>query len=138
MISMDPNRFGPHPASNDTQTPALSEAQTHALERVSAVARESELALNLEAGDMLFFNNWALLHRRDGYNDGEQTTRHLVRLWLRNNELGWNVPQQMSIPWEAAYGRNTSWVEKQYKLEPMATYEIPTYTAGSAAFVLED
>lgn len=62
----------------------------------------------------------------------------MVRLWLRNSELGWDVPKDMSIPWEAAYGDSNASTERVYALEPKRDYEIPKYSAGSAAFVLED
>ena len=134
---MDPGRFGPH-AQSEGRIPGLSEAQKHALTRVSEVAQKHELELKLEAGDILFFNNWALLHRRAAYEDGQDAARHLVRLWLRNTKLGWAIPSAMSIPWEAAYGNETKAAKKQYMVEPRAEYEVPKYTAGSAAFVLED
>lgn len=135
MASMDPNRFGPHAASPDG-VPPLTAAQRHALGRVEAVARRLELGLRLETGSLLFLNNWALLHRRDAYRDDERTARHLVRLWLRNTQLGWPVPAPMLPPWLAAYGDRAA--PPQYALHPPATYIVPKYSAGSAAFVLED
>ncbi|KND89360.1 hypothetical protein TOPH_05967 [Tolypocladium ophioglossoides CBS 100239] len=138
MASLDPNRFGRHPASTDADIPALNAAQTHALERVSAVARKTELELRLETGDLVFFNNWAVLHRRDAYEDGKSSSRHLVRLWLRNTRLGWPVPPQMLPPWQAAYGETSKTKTRIYSLYPMATYAIPKYSAGSAAFLIED
>ncbi|KAI9155057.1 Taurine hydroxylase-like protein SAT17 [Paramyrothecium foliicola] len=139
MTSMDPNRFGPHPSfTGSPKPPSLTAFQIHALERVSAVAYESELGLRLEQGDLLFFNNWALLHRRDAYRDGEETSRHLVRLWLRNSQLGWAVPSSMLPPWVAAYGPAESDGARVYALHPSKEYKKPKYTAGSAAFIIED
>ncbi|POR31577.1 Uncharacterized protein TPAR_08235 [Tolypocladium paradoxum] len=138
MASMDPNRFGRHPASTDAETPALNAAQKHALERVSVVAKRTELQLRLETGDILFLNNWAMLHRRDAYDDDKTSSRHMVRLWLRNTRLGWLVPPLMLPPWQAAYGETSKGKARIYSLYPMATYKIPKYSAGSAAFVIED
>ncbi|PHH62268.1 hypothetical protein CDD82_2022 [Ophiocordyceps australis] len=84
------------------------------------------------------FNNWALLHRRDGYEDGQHTSRHLVRLWLRNTQLGWSVAASMLKPWLAAYGQDLMETPRLYPLHPMATYTVPKYTTGSAAFIVED
>lgn len=137
MASMDPNRFGPHPSSDRTDTPGLTIPQKHALERLSSAAYRSELRLELVGGDILFFNNWALLHRRDAYTDDEETSRHMVRLWLRNSEIGWPVPQSFMPPWLAAYGENSQ-VKQLYPLVPMPDYKVPKYSAGSAAFVIED
>lgn len=138
MTSMDPNRFGRHPSSRGVDIPILRESQKHALHRVSFVAREHELGLDLHTGDILFFNNWALLHRRDSYTDDEDTSRHMVRLWLRNTDKGWPVPEGMLPPWLAAYGKEQPTSERLYPLEPKREYEVPKYSAGSAAFVLED
>ncbi|KAL7809491.1 hypothetical protein V8C26DRAFT_423159 [Trichoderma gracile] len=137
MASMDPNRFGPHPSSGPTDIPALTATQLSALERISKAAYHSELRLRLETGDLLFFNNWALLHRRDSYTDSDETSRHMVRLWLRNSKLGWSVPDSMLPPWDAAYGDNGART-RLYPLVPMADYKVPKYSAGSAAFVIED
>ncbi|PTB63346.1 Clavaminate synthase-like protein [Trichoderma citrinoviride] len=137
MASMDPNRFGPHPSSGPTDIPPLTTTQLSALERISKAACRSELRLHLKTGDLLFFNNWALLHRRDSYTDSEETSRHMVRLWLRNSKLGWSVPESMRPPWNAAYGDNGV-RNRLYPLIPMPEYKVPKYSAGSAAFVLED
>jgi hypothetical protein len=138
MSSIDPNRFGRHKATPNADIPVLTMSQEHALQRVSEVAHYHELRLDLETGDMLFFNNWALLHRRDAYTDGVDTSRHMVRLWLRNTEKGWPVPEGMLTPWLAAYGEDQPPAERKYPLQPKKEYEIPKYSAGSAAFVLED
>jgi hypothetical protein len=136
MTSMDPNRFGPHPNSKTQNTPRLTAAQEYALERVSAVACEVELGLRLEQGDVLFFNNWALLHRRDSYTDGD-ASRHLVRLWLRDSQAGWSVPEAMLPPWAAAYGDEQA-AQPVYAMNPDKEYKKSKYTAGSAAFVIEE
>ncbi|EGR44728.1 uncharacterized protein TRIREDRAFT_69791 [Trichoderma reesei QM6a] len=137
MASMDPNRFGPHPSSGPTDVPPLTATQLSALERISKAAYRSELRLHLKTGDLLFFNNWALLHRRDSYTDSDETSRHMVRLWLRNSKLGWSVPNSMLPPWYAAYGDNVV-RNRLYPLIPMPDYKVPKYSAGSAAFVIED
>ncbi|KAL7965502.1 Clavaminate synthase-like protein [Trichoderma sp. SZMC 28014] len=137
MASMDPNRFGPHPSYGSSNVPSLTAAQLLALDKISNAAYRTELRLDLKTGDILFFNNWALLHRRDAYTDGDETSRHMVRLWLRNSELGWSVPDSLLQPWFAAYGENGV-RERLYPLVPAAEYKLPKYSAGSAAFVIED
>lgn len=138
MANMDLGRFGPHPAfTGNPKPPSLTSAQEYALKRVSAIAREIELAIRLEKGDVLFFNNWALLHRRDEYQDSEDWSRHLVRLWLRNNQIGWSVPESMLPPWIAAYGSEQP-VPPIYSLHPVKKYVKPAHALGSAAFVMDD
>lgn len=137
MASMDPNRFGPHPSYGSSNVPSLTASQLLALEKISNAAYRTELRLDLKTGDILFFNNWALLHRRDAYTDSDETSRHMVRLWLRNSELGWSVPDSLLQPWFAAYGENGV-RDRLYPLVPTAEYKLPKYSAGSAAFVIED
>ncbi|KJZ77238.1 hypothetical protein HIM_03559 [Hirsutella minnesotensis 3608] len=136
LVSLDPNRLGPPPGT-ERHIPPLSLTQKHALSRISEVARRFELRLKLNTGDILFFNNWALLHRRDAYQDDEHTSRHMVRLWLRNTKMGWAVPSCMLPPWLAAYGEASRNRPRLYPLHPMPNYVVPRYSTGSAAFVIE-
>jgi hypothetical protein len=122
----------------DSTIPSLTDSQRHALQAVSESAARSELQLNLKKGDILFFNNLALLHRRDAYLDGENSSRHMVRLWLRSQKLGWAIPNSLLPPWEAAYGENKKVKVRTYPLVPAAKYPNRRYTSGSAAFVIED
>lgn len=137
LASMDPHRLGPHPTSPDEGIPPLTAPQRLALDRVADIARQKELRLRLNTGDLLFFNNWALLHRREAYQDDDCPSRHLVRLWLRNTKLGWSIPRQMLPPWRAAFEEDTT-VEMTYPLHPPDTYTVPRYATGSAAFVMDD
>ncbi|OAA51918.1 Taurine catabolism dioxygenase TauD/TfdA [Metarhizium rileyi] len=136
MTSIDPNRFGPHPACSGSSIPTLSQDQKYALQKLEEAALSSELELDLERGDLLFLNNWALLHRREAYDDDDTTSRHLVRLWLRSSEQGWSVPLSMLLPWKAAYESKIQ--TRIYALHPSPTYSAPKYTVGSAAFLLDD
>ncbi|RFU73525.1 hypothetical protein TARUN_8739 [Trichoderma arundinaceum] len=120
-----------------TDIPSLTDSQQSALEGISKAACRTELRLNLKTGDILFFNNWALLHRRDSYTDSDESSRHMVRLWLRNSKLGWSVPDSLLPPWFAAYGENGV-RNRLYPLIPMPDYKVPKYSAGSAAFMIED
>ncbi|KAL3607337.1 hypothetical protein FPOAC2_02320 [Fusarium poae] len=137
LASLDPHRLGPHPKMN-TNIPALSEAQLYALQVVSDTASRFELQLKLETGDLLFFNNLALVHRRDAYTDDNTSSRHLVRLWLRNQKYGWVIPDGMLPPWEAAYGENRKIRTQYYPIVPMPEYSVPKYTTSSACFVMQD
>ncbi|RDA94931.1 hypothetical protein CP533_0097 [Ophiocordyceps camponoti-saundersi (nom. inval.)] len=150
LVSMDPHRLGPPTNStadaddddddeqDEDDIPALTDAQRRALDRVSEVAEQTELRLSLQTGDFLFFNNLALLHRREAYKEDEKLpSRHLVRLWLRNSKLGWTIPPLMMDPWRAAFEKDAG-VEMKYPLHPPDKYVVPKYTTGSAAFVMDD
>jgi hypothetical protein len=148
LISVDPGRLGLHPATaragreTSTPVPSLSAQQLGALEVLSTLATESRHRLDTKQGDMVFLNNLALLHARDSYVDSEDgPSRHLVRLWLRNPELAWDIPQSMRVPWEAAFGPDGNGfpgLDRRYPTLPSLKYKPPKYTAGSAAFILED
>jgi alpha-ketoglutarate-dependent taurine dioxygenase len=47
--------------------PDLNDRQVEALNMVQLLAEENALVLDLEAGDMLFWNNLGLLHARNGF-----------------------------------------------------------------------
>lgn len=146
LVSVDPGRLGLHPttakARIESEIPALSSLQLESLDILTSLASKHKSHLDLKAGDMVFINNLGFLHARDSYVDPEAGPgRHLVRLWLRNPKLAWSIPNSMREPWEAAYGPDGNGfpeLKKQYPAKPSALYEPPKYTAGSAAFMLED
>lgn len=138
LVSLDPHRLGPHPKMIDSNIPPLTPAQLYALQEVSKSAARAELRLTLNKGDILFFNNLALLHRRDRYQDDENSSRHMVRLWLRSQKLGWAIPDVLLPAWEAAYGENRKVGAGIYQPFPTADYPVQRYTTGSAAFLVED
>ena len=156
MASVDPGRLGLHPATakalenkegTEAVVPALTDDQHRALAALSMAATEHRFRLDTQPGDVVFINNWAMLHARDSYEDGsgsgaaDEPRRHLVRLWLRNSKLAWAVPDAMRAPREAAYGPAGDGNEtntKLYAVVPAPVYKVPKYTAGSAAFIIED
>jgi hypothetical protein len=137
LVSLDPHRLGPHPTMTNN-IPELSGDQLDALQAVSDAASQVELQLKLETGDLLFFNNLALIHRRDAYTDDDTSSRHMVRLWLRSQKYGWAIPDGMLPPWEAAYGENRKIKTRHYPIVPMPEYPVQRYVTSSACFVMED
>lgn len=158
IFSVDPGRLGLHPATSQPARgpvdPELTDYQHEALDVVSKLATKNRYRLDTMPDDMIFVNNWSLLHARDSYVDSDtMQRRHLVRLWLRNSKRAWDIPREMKIPWEAAFGpkgdgnpvyragsKGRQWleIEKKYPVTPAPEYKPPRYTAGSAAFILED
>ncbi|KAK3326208.1 hypothetical protein B0H66DRAFT_150976 [Apodospora peruviana] len=148
LISVDPGRLGLHPVTAKTglgsSIPDLTCRQLEALDVLTSLAARHRLRLDTKPGDMVFIQNWAMLHARDSYKDPENgPRRHLVRLWIRDSELGWNIPDSMRVPWDAAYAPDTEnggadTGQKKYPTVPAREYRPPKYTAGSAAFVLRD
>lgn len=96
------SHFSPHHPS----VPAMTELQAEALDAVYFIAKENALELTLQPGDMLLINNFAMLHARSGFADdvaaGRQ--RHMLRLWLRNEERMWETPRELERISYECYG----------------------------------
>ncbi|KAH6723798.1 hypothetical protein BKA61DRAFT_664521 [Leptodontidium sp. MPI-SDFR-AT-0119] len=94
--------------------PELSDAHVEALYAVQFVGEQHAMSTKLKAGEMLFWNNLAMLHSRAGFTDAPDHRRHLVRLWLRNDatESGWPIPGELQASFEDAFehaGRSQLW-----------------------------
>ncbi|KAI1779501.1 Clavaminate synthase-like protein [Hypoxylon cercidicola] len=98
--------------------PKLNERQREALDVVEAIAQAVQLEIKTQPGDMHFINNLAILHRREGFVDGEssQQKRHLVRMRLRSTRLGWEIPDDLKQEWDNAFDKDAY---QTWHLEPM-------------------
>lgn len=112
-----------HPRPMDL--PSLSPRQLEALDAVERVARATELEITTQAGDMHIINNLAVLHRREGFVDGSTALerRHLVRMRLRDDELGWEIPEQLAHEWSRAFDDGLR--SRVWHLEPMPRRYFP-------------
>lgn len=137
------------------QVPDLTDVQLEALCVVSSIAERNKVQLDTNSGDLIFINNWAVMHSRSAYEDAEVSTdgdvvarRHLLRLWLRNSELGWKIPESMRAPWETAFGYTDEgyvsgdyrqvFAQLRYDVVPEPDYKPARYTTGSAAFTISE
>lgn len=111
-----------HP--RDSQLPQLTALQREALNYVEKISRATEFEFSTQPGDIHFINNLALLHRRESFTNGKESSqnRHLVRMRLRDSELGWDIPPQLQPEWDSAFepGFPGTW-----HLEPMPESYIP-------------
>ncbi|ROT40076.1 taurine catabolism dioxygenase TauD [Sodiomyces alkalinus F11] len=96
--------------------PALTSRQIEALNAVEALARATQLEIQTQAGDIHFINNFAVLHRREGFVDGPQEKRHLVRMLLRDTQQGWAIPEELRRHWFDAFEREA---DRAWHLQPM-------------------
>ena len=66
--------------------PRLSEAQNEVMSLIDRLAFDEKIRFDvqLEEGDMLFINNYQVMHARSEFEDYEEPERrrHLMRLWL--------------------------------------------------------
>ncbi|KAI8935842.1 hypothetical protein NX059_007359 [Plenodomus lindquistii] len=86
--------------------PPITEAQAEALDALHFLAEKYALGLEFKKGDVQFVNNLSIFHARDGFTNepamGKE--RHLVRLWLRDEELAWETPEALGERWRGVYG----------------------------------
>ncbi|ETS76887.1 hypothetical protein PFICI_10761 [Pestalotiopsis fici W106-1] len=120
MFSMDPARLGPREGN---RAPPLTGEQEAALMILQTVARKHQVKLDHRAGDLVFLNNYTVLHAREAYQDGESTSRHLVRLWLHNPTLGLSIPDGFHLIWDCTFGeRSKKIINHSYPVIPMPLY----------------
>ncbi|KAM0564301.1 hypothetical protein ACHAPJ_000511 [Fusarium lateritium] len=98
--------------------PIVTTRQIEALDAVESIAKAAQLEISTQAGDIHFINNLTILHRREGFVNGEaaQERRHLVRMRLRDDELGWKLPTDLRHEWSAAFNEEAP---KIWHIEPM-------------------
>lgn len=65
--------------------------------------------IQLEPGDMVFFNNLSMMHARDAFVDDEAKglKRHLIRLILRDEEAAYELPVSLKDTWRDLYEHDT-------------------------------
>ncbi|KZP02489.1 Clavaminate synthase-like protein [Athelia psychrophila] len=83
--------------------PPISEAHAEALDTLHFLAEKYALSLDFQKGDIQYVNNLSIFHARDGFRDDKENTRHLLRLWLRNEELAWKIPEYLNANWQRLY-----------------------------------
>ena len=71
----------------------LIEAQAEAIDAIHFTAVKHGLEINLLPGDMCFINNLALMHGRNAFEDSDESKRYFLRLWLRDPENAWEIPE---------------------------------------------
>ncbi|OAR01570.1 hypothetical protein LLEC1_07584 [Akanthomyces lecanii] len=83
--------------------PPLSEEQAEALDALHLIASKHCIEIKQQAGDMLFVNNFAILHSRKSFTDSEVAKRYFMRLWLYNEEQSWTLPESLQLPWDRIF-----------------------------------
>ncbi|KAK4164255.1 hypothetical protein QBC43DRAFT_318445 [Cladorrhinum sp. PSN259] len=113
-----------HPRS--PHLPTLTSQQKEALDAIEAIAQATQLEIQTQPGDMHFINNLAVLHRREGFVNGEAANekRHLVRMRLRSTQNGWPIPSALDHEWNKAFGQKGG---KHWHLEPMPASFFPLH-----------
>ncbi|KAK3395145.1 hypothetical protein B0H63DRAFT_64633 [Podospora didyma] len=101
--------------------PGLTEAQAEAIDAMHYIAKKHEIKPTMQRGDLRFINNMALLHRREAFeNHPGSAARHLVRLWLHNDEgMCWALPGPLRLAWARVFEDDEGGREQHWDVEPV-------------------
>ncbi|KAM0342493.1 hypothetical protein ACHAPU_009466 [Fusarium lateritium] len=91
------------PTDDGSFAPKPTTKQVEALDIVQQLAEKYHLSLKMEPGDMAFINNHGILHAREAFVDTPTNTRYLVRMWLKNENLAWQLPRTLRRGNERTY-----------------------------------
>ncbi|KAI9147576.1 Taurine hydroxylase-like protein SAT17 [Paramyrothecium foliicola] len=97
--------------------PPITEAQAEALDALHFLAEKHAVALQFRPGDIQFVNNLSIFHARGAFRDSEQKQRHLIRLWLRDEENAWKTPAALQGLWDRVY-KDVKPEGQRFPLEP--------------------
>lgn len=78
----------------DPAMPGVTKKQMHAMHAVEELAKRFCMKLDRKQGDIQFVNNLSILHARGAYrgSNGKPSTRHLLRMFLRDADNAWEKP----------------------------------------------
>ncbi|KAL0959090.1 hypothetical protein HGRIS_014388 [Hohenbuehelia grisea] len=96
--------------------PPITEAQAEALDALHFLAEKFSLGIQGQKGDIQYINNVGLVHAREAFRDDSEHIRHLIRLWLRDDELAWKTPKALQRSWSKLYSVPAD--DQQFPLEP--------------------
>ena len=112
--------------------PPISEAQAEALDAIEYTAQKYKVTMKLEKGDIQLQNNLATIHGRSKFTDGAQSSgdsRYMLRLWVRDEELGWELPPALRSEWGRVF--NIKPEDQVWPKEP--THQSVTDGGGSCS-----
>ncbi|KAF1815432.1 Clavaminate synthase-like protein [Eremomyces bilateralis CBS 781.70] len=138
ILSFDPGSLRRLETETVPGVPPLCDSQLEAIEVLLSTAAQYRYPVTAQPGDMLFINNFSHMHSRSAYVDEGCQRRHLIRLWLHNQELGWQLPGHLRPSWEKVFANDDNMPEK-YPVEPVPIYKAPRITMGSGStHLIED
>ncbi|KAF8419300.1 hypothetical protein EV426DRAFT_615762 [Tirmania nivea] len=103
--------------------PDLTPAQERALRVVQKIAEEVCTPISIEAGDIVFINNRAVLHARSSYVDHSPdpaSKRQATRLVIRDAEYGWAIPKVLEPRFKGIYGSTERPEDERWEFRPFA------------------
>lgn len=88
---------------NDEVSKALTMAHMDAMDNLEFLARKNSISMNLQRGDVQWVNNLGILHSRDAFQDNDIHRRELQRIWVRNEEMAWDLPKALDGLWNRIF-----------------------------------
>jgi hypothetical protein len=141
ILNVDPGPLQRIAGDPEMGIDPLTPAQLDALDIVLNLAQKHHMAVNMQPGDILFVNNLSNMHSREPFEDEGHRKRHLLRLWLHNEDLSWNIPKGLQSSWDAIYAHCGGMADMVFPVEPKAYYKPPrisTTTASACLMPAED
>jgi len=117
--------------------PAISEAQAEALDALEFTARKVATRMSLQKGDIQFQNNLATIHGREAFEDslegesGVSRKRHLLRLWLHDDEYAWRLPPALLGEWNGVFNPTVRPEDEEFPDSPTTTTATDPTTSSS-------
>ena len=111
----------------------MTETQAEAIDMVHFTAVKHQLTVKLERGDMFLINNLAVQHARSAFIDKPFQRRHIIRLWLRNEELAWETPEGLKKTWFEKYGDSYRRKIATWNIHPGAPRERVLFRSDSCS-----
>jgi hypothetical protein len=102
-----------------------------ALGVIESLARESQLRIRIKPGDMVYVNNYAMLHSRESFEDSDEKIRHVVRMWLRNPATAWSLPRELAEGNRRVFEDMD--LPEQWAIEEMPKLPVPWYNFGAGS-----
>lgn len=86
----------------DPTMPSVTTRQMHAMHAVEELSKRFCTKVDRKQGDIQFFNNLSILHARGAYqgSNGKPSTRHLLRMFLRDPANAWEKPARFRSNFE--------------------------------------
>lgn len=114
--------------------PAISEAQAEALDAIEFTAQKHTTVMRLKKGDIQLQHNLATIHGRRAFTNPDDSPflgRHLLRLWIRDEELAWSTPPELMNEWKRVFDPRIGPHNELWPDNP--TYESATEASASCA-----
>lgn len=90
----------------DPSMPELSKEQLHAIHMVEDTAQQVCTQLDRQEGDIQLINNLSIMHARAAYGKTDKpSSRHLLRMFLRDPENAWDKPMSFKHNFEDPFIR---------------------------------